>query len=320
MNGRWMISLAVVGAVAFSACGVEDEVTGAKEPSSLREVEQEVYVDIGMPVASPAITGNLYNGTNEFNPSCGAAGTPDASFKWTAPQNNTYTFTTTGSSFDTILHIYPFDPVTATNALGCNDDATGTTASSLTLTLTQGTVLRIVVDSWNAPSTSAKGAYALNISSQTNICQTPPNSCYAATGTWNGSACSYAFIAAGTACNDGNSCTTGDTCNGAGVCGGQAMACTNTANVSVASCSSGACGINTCTTGWSNCDGAYNNGCEVNTRTSKTNCGACGNVCGSDESCSNGVCTPCELCNGSLCCAPNVCHPKPNFPEIEICN
>lgn len=60
-----------------------------------------------------------------------------------------------------------------------------------------------------------------------------------------------------------------------------------------AACSSGACVIGTCETGWSNCDTSQVNGCETNTGTDAVNCGSCGFICGSANgtaSCSGGQC------------------------------
>ncbi len=44
-------------------------------------------------------------------------------------------------------------------------------------------------------------------------------------------------------------------------------------------CQAGSCSMGTCTTGYADCDRQAGNGCEVNTATSATNCGACGNAC-----------------------------------------
>jgi hypothetical protein len=68
-------------------------------------------------------------------------------------------------------------------------------------------------------------------------------------------------------------------------------ACGNVCSTSNASaqCKSGQCQL-TCKTGYGNCDSAAGNGCEVNTRTSPTNCGACGKVCPNGVACVAGVC------------------------------
>jgi hypothetical protein len=47
----------------------------------------------------------------------------------------------------------------------------------------------------------------------------------------------------------------------------------------------------TCATGMADCDGNPANGCEVDTRTSATNCGACAKACGGTATCSAGDCS-----------------------------
>ncbi|MDP3219087.1 MAG: hypothetical protein Q8S73_33625 [Deltaproteobacteria bacterium] len=62
----------------------------------------------------------------------------------------------------------------------------------------------------------------------------------------------------------------------------------------VAGCASGACTLAACNAGFGNCDGNAANGCEVNTSTSVTNCGVCGNSCqfaNAAASCVAGRCT-----------------------------
>ncbi|MFO0586988.1 MAG: hypothetical protein U0441_05605 [Polyangiaceae bacterium] len=61
----------------------------------------------------------------------------------------------------------------------------------------------------------------------------------------------------------------------------------------VAGCSAGACTVASCAPGWADCDGVAANGCEVNTKTSVGNCGACGNACSAANgtaTCSSGTC------------------------------
>lgn len=62
----------------------------------------------------------------------------------------------------------------------------------------------------------------------------------------------------------------------------------------VPTCSSGVCG-GKCADDYSDCDGARDNGCEVNTRVDNRNCGACGHACLPDQVCSEGQClvAPC---------------------------
>ncbi|MEZ4406095.1 MAG: hypothetical protein R3A52_06440 [Polyangiales bacterium] len=114
----------------------------------------------------------------------------------------------------------------------------------------------------------------------------------------------------------GRACASGQVCV-AGVCGttclppntactGSVASCTNTAvdpancgmcgracalaNTAVNGCVAGACTVVTCAAGFGNCDGNAANGCETNTNTSTTHCGACGRACASGQVCSAGAC------------------------------
>ncbi|MDP1828868.1 MAG: MopE-related protein [Archangium sp.] len=74
-----------------------------------------------------------------------------------------------------------------------------------------------------------------------------------------------------------------------GACGNVCAA----ANVSVPRCVAGACGVQTCNAGFANCNGTFPDGCEVNTNTSLSNCGACGAVCTTANAtpvCTSGAC------------------------------
>ena len=71
--------------------------------------------------------------------------------------------------------------------------------------------------------------------------------------------------------------------------------CTNVCNLPHANevCQSGNCGIQSCESGWGNCDSNVPNGCETNLLTSPTHCGSCTNVCssaGGTPTCNNGSC------------------------------
>jgi len=122
--------------------------------------------------------------------------------------------------------------------------------------------------------------------------------------------CLHPNAANGTTCtDDGNQCTT-DTCN-AGAC--QHPSKTNGTSCTLpnaaAACSSGTCTVTTCNAGFSNCDSTSANGCEINTATSVTNCGTCGNACSfanaapacTAGTCAIGGCNPgFGNCNGTL--------------------
>jgi hypothetical protein len=114
---------------------------------------------LGSALGSPVVSSSTCGVANQYAPSCASSSAPDQSYLWTAPFAGTFTFSTLGSGFDTILHIY--DAATGAT-LGCNDDSAGTLQSSIDLTLRAGQQLQLVVDGYS----SACGNFALNISGQ----------------------------------------------------------------------------------------------------------------------------------------------------------
>jgi hypothetical protein len=61
------------------------------------------------------------------------------------------------------------------------------------------------------------------------------------------------------------------------------------ANMDITCSSSGSC-LPECTAGFLDCDGNPENGCEVDGRSNREHCGACGRPCGEHQSCSAGSC------------------------------
>jgi hypothetical protein len=61
-------------------------------------------------------------------------------------------------------------------------------------------------------------------------------------------------------------------------CGGCGVGCTMPAH-GTAGCASGSCGIGVCDTGWTDCNVAATDGCEVDTHGDPWNCGGCGTAC-----------------------------------------
>ncbi|WP_437636264.1 MXAN_6577-like cysteine-rich protein [Sorangium sp. So ce854] len=104
-------------------------------------------------------TGSTAGQPNSIAPSCAAASTASETvFTYTAPADGSYVISTIGSSYDTVLHVHS-DGCTG-STLSCNDDSGGLGTSRMTLTLTAGQVITIVVDGYN----SASGNFTLNIS------------------------------------------------------------------------------------------------------------------------------------------------------------
>ncbi len=71
-------------------------------------------------------------------------------------------------------------------------------------------------------------------------------------------------------------------------CNACGLVCPNRPN-STPTCNAGVCGIN-CNPNFRNCDGNNVNGCEINILTDSNNCGNCGVVCPTGQTCVNGVC------------------------------
>ena len=106
--------------------------------------------------------------------------------------------------------------------------------------------------------------------------------------------------AAGSSCGTG--CATGqarcgmvcvDTQTSVDNCGACGNVCPGGAGAT-RTCVAGRCGI-TCATGLADCDRNPANGCEVDTRTDPSNCGACAGVC-TTRACTAGVCTAPRSC------------------------
>ena len=77
--------------------------------------------------------------------------------------------------------------------------------------------------------------------------------------------------------------------------------CSNVCSLAHASegCQMGSCVIESCNSGYKNCDGNQLNGCEVNINNSESNCGLCGNECSPANAsgvCQNGICKI-DTCN-----------------------
>ena len=68
-------------------------------------------------------------------------------------------------------------------------------------------------------------------------------------------------------------------------------------HVTVAGCGAGKCVVAGCETGWADCDGSFENGCEANTNVDENNCGACASDGG--EACVEKAHTPSECVSGS---------------------
>jgi ELWxxDGT repeat protein len=112
--------------------------------------------DLGSALGTSLARGNTCGRSNKLSPTCGSSRAPDHLYRWTAPFTGTFTFTTAGSSYDTVLQLV--DPASGT-PLGCNDDSAGTLQSSVSVSLSAGQPVRLSVDGYG----TACGSFALNI-------------------------------------------------------------------------------------------------------------------------------------------------------------
>lgn len=88
--------------------------------------------------------------------------------------------------------------------------------------------------------------------------------------------------------SDGCETSLSDSASDCGSCGNSCLFEHGTS-----SCRDGACGLESCATGYGDCDGDPNNGCEVALTTDRNHCGECGNSCTNPYSiCNGGECVP----------------------------
>ena len=113
--------------------------------------------DLGVGLGSPVTTNSTIGRTNDYQPSCVSnSAAPDLAYTWTAPSTGSYTFSTLGSSFDTVLEVRQYNTGAS---LGCNDDSSGTLQSTVGISLSGGQTVIVVVDGYSTNS----GPFQLNI-------------------------------------------------------------------------------------------------------------------------------------------------------------
>ena len=91
-------------------------------------------------------------------------------------------------------------------------------------------------------------------------------------------------------------------------CGSCGLTCAAVPRAQIA-CSAGACLVQSCSMGFGNCNGVYNDGCEINLLTDRFHCGKCGAACAQGQVCVNAVCD-CPVCtfpNAKAICVAKQC-------------
>lgn len=118
--------------------------------------------DLGSAMGTSVASGTTSGGGNDLSGSCGGSSAEDLAFTWTAPAADTYTFSTDGSAYDTIL-VVGEGTCAGLTELDCDDDSGESTQSLLTATLAAGDVVVIDVDGY----ASNAGSFELNIYAST---------------------------------------------------------------------------------------------------------------------------------------------------------
>ena len=120
-----------------------------------------------------------------------------------------------------------------------------------------------------------------------SLCDVTTNSCYPGCTPTHG--CPGTFACCSGMCVDINVSTSD--------CGSCGKPCANVAGGAPA-CSKGTCVIGSCAAGKADCNGNYDDGCEVDTTVDPANCGACANVCSSINGSPSCVGSKCQItCN-----------------------
>lgn len=174
--------LAAFAGLLLSACGVYEDPASpylsAEEPGAqVLPLSAEVVsnYDLGSALGSPVTVSNTCGAFNQYTPICASSSASDHSYWWTAPRSGTFSITTSGSTFNTVLQILD---ETGTTSLGCNDNTGFKSYSSVSVSLIAGQRITIVVDGYG----SACGSFKLSISEQ----PTQPTRCIAETQCSNG--------------------------------------------------------------------------------------------------------------------------------------
>jgi hypothetical protein len=138
----------------------------ACDPVCTGEVPMCPDETLGSSVGDGVATGSIVADTcgTRSGASCGDGGSgTETEYRWVAPAAGTYEITTAdtsaaGGTYDTILYV--LDGSCTGDELACDDDGLASRLSTVTVTVTAGQVLIIVVDAYG---TDEAGSFTLNI-------------------------------------------------------------------------------------------------------------------------------------------------------------
>jgi hypothetical protein len=109
---------------------------------------QSLLGDLNSAVGSPVATYPYISAaTNQWSVSCNGGSSRDIAYVWRAPATGSFSFSTGGSNFDTVLQIRNYKATS--EIMGCNDDAGSSLQSRITLSgLVRGTTLLIIIEGY----------------------------------------------------------------------------------------------------------------------------------------------------------------------------
>jgi hypothetical protein len=141
------LAVALVLVAGLGGCVAPDS------PAQLGSVVQAQFDSIAPRLGNPVVHGSTVGLPADIAVTCAPGPSPWVGFTWSPSETDFYTFSTAGSSFDTILEL------SNRGIFGCNDDADGTLQSSVTTRLAINQVVVIVIQGHG----DAAGDYRLNI-------------------------------------------------------------------------------------------------------------------------------------------------------------
>jgi hypothetical protein len=160
--GNWGVCTGDVTPALMETCGnaVDDNCNGMTDEGCMSGATCAAR-DLGSAIGDRIATGSTVGaGSSLTSTICATMSTaPEVIFRWTAPSSGTFTFTTVGSTYDTVL--YARRGACAGLDVGCDDDSGGAQSSLFSLALSVGDVLFLVVDGFGTEA----GNYVLNIRS-----------------------------------------------------------------------------------------------------------------------------------------------------------
>lgn len=134
---RFVQGVLVGALLSASGCIWTDDLDGFEFSEVLWCADEELEVEV-------PIAGSTEGRDDAFSGSCGGAGSPEVVYQFTAPADDYYRFTTTGSAFDTVLYLHADE--CGGDEVTCNDDAGALQTSEVFRSMTSGERIMVVVD------------------------------------------------------------------------------------------------------------------------------------------------------------------------------